>query len=47
MTDISKNQRAVLVAVTVVVTMLAVRALFGDVFAGFMDGVYIGFTDAR
>jgi hypothetical protein len=28
-----------------VITMLAVRAVFGEEIAGFMDGLYIGFTD--
>lgn len=28
-----------------VITMLAVRALFGEQIAGFMDGLYVGFTD--
>lgn len=39
------NTRTLSVALAVVLSMLAIRAVAGDAIHGFVDGLVVGFTD--
>lgn len=45
MNSMRRNTRTVSLALAVILSMLAVRAVAGDAIHGFVDGLYVGFTD--
>jgi hypothetical protein len=45
MKSMRTRSRTLSLALAVVLSILAVRAVAGDVIHGFVDGLYVGFTD--